>query len=255
MISPCDQISEQMGGLFTCEKTARGYVRIRTPYLLPDGDIIDLFLRDDGKYHTLTDLGETLRWLRCNALTARKTIKQRQLIADVCRTCGIELFKGQLTLRTEAESGFAEKVTRLAQACLKVADIWFTFRTRSGQSVSDEVSDLLETKNIQFERNERQVGRSGRMYTIDFHTYAANSSSLVLVLATGTRGATRRISEHVMATWHDLSNLRSQSQVRFVSLFDDTVDVWQSEDFRIVEDFSDVRRWSRPEEFMETITV
>ena len=32
------------------------------------------------------------------------------------------------------------------------------------------------------------------------------------------------------------------------TLFDDTEDVWQDEDFRLVEDLSEVARWSRPDE-------
>lgn len=34
----------------------------------------------------------------------------------------------------------------------------------------------------------------------------------------------------------------------FVSLFDDTADVWADEDFRLVEPLSTVSRWSRPDE-------
>jgi hypothetical protein len=37
--------------------------------------------------------------------------------------------------------------------------------------------------------------------------------------------------------------------LRFISLFDDTSDVWTEEDFRLVEDLSTVTRWSRPDEF------
>ena len=35
----------------------------------------------------------------------------------------------------------------------------------------------------------------------------------------------------------------------FVSLFDDTPDVWANEDFRLVEPLSTVSRWSWPDEF------
>jgi len=38
-----------------------------------------------------------------------------------------------------------------------------------------------------------------------------------------------------------------------VSLFDDTVDVWAGEDFRLVEGLSTVTRWSRPDEFASVL--
>ena len=35
----------------------------------------------------------------------------------------------------------------------------------------------------------------------------------------------------------------------FVSLFDDTEDVWHQEDFNLVDEYSEIARWSQPEEF------
>jgi hypothetical protein len=47
-----------------------------------------------------------------------------------------------------------------------------------------------------------------------------------------------------------LSHLKLvQAKLSFVSLFDDTEDVWQEEDFRLVQKLSTVARWSRPDEF------
>ena len=71
----------------------------------------------------------------------------------------------------------------------------------------------------------------------------------MFLLSTGSRAATRRITEHVVAGWHDLSHLKLvQAHLAFVSLFDDTQDLWQDEDFSLVEGLSDVARWSRPDE-------
>ena len=86
----CEAIAEQIGGLFSCTPV-REYVRIRTPFLYPDGDVIDLFLKESQGNVTLTDLGETLRWLRGQSISQRRSAKQQQLIEDVCLTHGIEL--------------------------------------------------------------------------------------------------------------------------------------------------------------------
>ena len=40
----------------------------------------------------------------------------------------------------------------------------------------------------------------------------------------------------------------------FVSLFDDTADVWADEDFRLVEPLSMVSRWSRPDELAAVLS-
>ena len=85
MNTVCELITEQMGLLYTCSP-ADQYIRIQTPFLYPDGDIIDIFFQGEGNTGTLTDLGETMRWLRMQTITQRQTLKQQQLIADICLT-------------------------------------------------------------------------------------------------------------------------------------------------------------------------
>ena len=73
---------------------------------------------------------------------------------------------------------------------------------------------------------------------------------MVFLLSTGSRGASRRIVEHVLAGCLDLSHLTAgRHDLAFVSLFDDTNDVWREEDFNLVEQQSEIARWSRPEQF------
>ena len=255
MATPCEAIAERIGGLFSCTPV-REYVRIRTPFLYPDGDVIDLFLKESQGTLTLADLGETLRWLRGQSISQRRSAKQQQLIEDVCLTHGVELYKGMLMLRLRPGEELASAVTRLAQAALRVADIWFTFRTRAVESATDEVADFLGEHAIAFERGERLAGRSGRTWTVDFYTRTPRRSSLIYVLSTGSRGAARGLVEHVVAAWYDLSHLKVGPEARrFVSLFDDTMDVWTEEDFRLVAELSEVSRWFRPDDLIPLLAA
>jgi hypothetical protein len=215
---------------------------------------VDVFARDRASTLTVTDLGEALGWLRLQTIASRRTPKQQRLVQDVCQTQGVELFKGQLLLRCKDKSQFANAVVRLGQAAVRVADLWFTTRTRSVESVTDEVSDLLIERSIPYERAVKLAGRSGREWTVDFQTRTQEQSALVCVLASGSRAAARRVAEHVVAAWHDLNNLKTGAQpTRFVSLFDDTSDVWAEEDFRLVESGPDVCRWSEPDQFAQVL--
>jgi hypothetical protein len=64
------------------------------------------------------------------------------------------------------------------------------------------------------------------------------------------------VVEHVVTTWHDLSHLKlGQQPLEFVSLFDDTLDVWRPEEFRLVEEFSTVTRWSAQDELAALLTA
>ena len=225
------------------------------PISIRDGDNIDLFCKIVDDVTTVTDLAETTGWLRMQSPALRRSPKHRRLIEDACVTHGIEFYRGMLQARCRRGDELAVVVTRVAQAALRVSDLWFTFRTQSVQSITNEVGDFLVEKELKFERSERLAGRSGRGWTVDFHVRAESRSSLVQVLSTGNRAAAHSICAHVLAAWHDLNHLVAGPEaLNFVSLFDDTADVWSDENFRLVEPLSMVTRWSRPDEFAAVLS-
>ena len=121
MATPCELITEQMGLLYTCSPVGQ-YIRIQTPFLYPDGDIIDIFFQGEGDIDTLTDLGETMRWLRMQTISQRQSRKQQQLIADICLTHNVELYRGMFMVRVKRSEDFefVDAMTRLSQ-CILVA--------------------------------------------------------------------------------------------------------------------------------------
>lgn len=255
MSNICTAIKDNIGVLFTCSEVNE-YVRIRTPFLFPDGDVIDIFVKQKEGLINLTDLGETVRWLRMQSTSQRRSPKQRKLIEDICLNHGIEFFKGMLVLRVRHGDDVPSSVMRLAQACMRVADIWFTFRTRAVETITDEITDFLSEKAVPFERSERLPGRSGQVWRPDFHTRTPKQSSLIYVLSTGSKVAARGISEHVLAAWYDLSHYAAgPERLKFISLFDDTVDVWTDKELKLVSDLSDIAWWSKPDEFYDKIAA
>ena len=250
----CQDLERNIGALFTCSEQG-DYLRVRTPYLYPDGDNIDLFCKVEGHVVTVSDLAETTGWLRMQSAAMRRSPKQRRLIEDTCVTHGIEFYRGMLQARCRQDDELAQVVTRVAQAALRVSDLWFTFRTQAVQFIVDDVADFLTECAFGFDRNERLAGRSGRGWVVDFHVRTELRSSLVQVLSTGSRASAHRISEHVLAAWHDLNHLAAGPEaLTFVSLFDDTADVWADEDFRLVEPLSVVSCWSRPDELASILS-
>lgn len=250
MITTCETIANHVGALFSCTPI-NAYTRIRTPFLYPDGDVVDLFLKEGSSELILSDLGETLRWLRMQTPTQRKSKKQRQLVNDVVQTTGVELFRGEILTRVNNIEQLGEASIRLSQATIRVADIWFTLRNQSFESIADEVEEFLVSENVKYERNVKLLGRSTRQWTIDFQTFTPRRSSLVSVLSTGSRGATRQLTNNVVAAWVDLSQYQAMNPpYRFISLFDDTVDIWDEDDFRLIEGYSEIVRWSDPNELL-----
>ena len=250
----CASIGRTLPPLFVCSPAPQEGIRVRTPMLYPDGGVVDVFILEQGTGYTVTDFGDALGWLSLQSVSRQRSPKQQMLIQDVCQTLRIEQLQGQLVLRSVTDDALAESVVRVAQAAVRVSDLWFTLRSQSLQSTADEVDEWLREKQIPFERQVQRQGRSTRNWNVDFETYTDNRTSLVFLLSTGTRGAVRRLTEHVFTGCGDLSHLKvSQPTLSFVSLFDDTEDVWQPEDFNLVEVHSEIARWSRPDEFENII--
>lgn len=239
----CDILGGSLRELFRCSQEG-DLTKISTPYLYPDGDIIDLFVKlssDDG-VGIVSDLGETVRWLRSQTITAKRSPRQTAMIQDICMTHGVEFFKGMIRQRFHNERELADVAARVTEASIRISDLWLTFRNRSIESVSQEVEEFLKIKEIPFEKSPQLVGRSGRIWTPAFQTSTSRKSSLVYILSTGSKSAARSISEHVLAGWFDLSHYKVGPQpAAFVSLFDDTADVWSEQDFNLVRPLSKSR--------------
>jgi hypothetical protein len=75
-------------------------------------------------------------------------------------------------------------------------------------------------------------------------------------MLSGSRTVAHSYAEHVFSSFYDLTQLAMGSRpTSFVALFDDTLDVWQPEDVRLVAEISDVAYFSKPEAFLELIAA
>ncbi len=251
---PCKLIVDQIGKLFKCDPmtiSAESYVRIQTPYTYPDGDVIELFYRDSPSGPLLTDFGETLRWLSGQTVTERRTKRHNELIEDVCSTHRVKFDKGLLSIRVPKSEMMADAVMRLAQAALRIADLSFTFRGRLFESFDDEVADFLVDRQVTVERRAKVSGET-KSWTVDLRVVPQPyHEALVYTLSTESKGLVRRLTNDVVAAFYDLRSQRDGK--RFISLFDDSVDVWEEADFKELESLSEIAIWSKPDTFFERL--
>ncbi len=254
---PCEKIAAQLGGMFTCARHEQ-YIRIRTPFLYPDGDVIDVYLVEQGGKLALTDFGESLRWLRAQTSGMRKSPRQKMLIHDVCITHMAELQNGMLVVKLDSVESIADGIVRIGQASSRVADLCFTMRTRVTQSATDEVEEYLRERPVQFDRGYTMLGESGKNWMVDFRVVANDNVSLVQVLSTGSRATAKNVVYQVVSMWTDIvpPNQMIGTSTKRVTLFDDTSDIWEPSDFVLVSKVSDdVARWSKPEDFDRAIRM
>lgn len=246
----CEALRATLPALFQCSLAPQGAVRVRTPFLYPDGDVIDVFVEERGDDYLLTDYGEALGWLRAQSFGDDLTVSQTRMTQDICVTLGVEFDRGQLTLHDMDALALSDAVHRVGQAMVRVADIWFTFQPRDLKTIGDEVDGWLREQRFEFQKLKPYRGRSGRVWTVDYEVLAKTRRSLVFLLSTSNPSWARRLSERVVAECSDLSDLpRQREGLSFVSLFDDSANVWREEDFALVGSVSRIATWSRPDEF------
>ena len=112
-----------LSGLFDCSPTGRGAARVRTPFVYPDGDIVNVFVESNGHGYCVTDCGETLGWLQLQGLSDALTPDQQYLINDVCTTLGVGFSCGEMSANSSDEASLIDAVHRVGQASVRVCDV------------------------------------------------------------------------------------------------------------------------------------
>jgi len=250
----CTKISDTLSQFFSCEGKG-GFQELQTPFLYPDGDCVSLYIesKQDGTL-TVSDFGESVRWLRSNTKALKRTPRQNLIIQDICLTHDVEFTNGVLQVAGLQESEVSEAMFRVSQAVIRVSDIWLTFRNRTIQSTTDDVSGYFDEKLIEYDRNKKETGMSGRTWTVDFYSKTAQKNAFISVLSSGSRQAAKSSVDHVFACFYDIRSADNDGLPRArVSLVDDSNDVWDEADFKLLSEVSDVVFWTQPEKILATI--
>ena len=249
-------LSAALPPLFQCSPAPREGVLVQTPFLYPDGGVVEVCVIERNGRFAVTDHGEAMGWLGIQSVRGNLSPKQRHLVDDVVQTLGVELNRGRLLLWCDDVSELGEAVHLVGQAVVRVSDVWFAQRQHAAATVKDEIAEWLTQAKIRFEPDVLKSGRSGREWQIDYQTDTKAGSALVSVLTTGSRGAANRIIERTLSGWVDLHHLKAdQPQLAFISLFDDTTDVWGEADFMLVNEWSEIALASRPDGFVQMLTT
>ena len=251
----CAHLQHSTSSLFECQARPQGDVRVRTPFLLPDRDVVDLFVKIDNRDLHVSDYGLALSWLRTHSATGKLSPPTREHIEDLMQTLDVRLYRGQIEIRgaTAAEVGFA--IHKVGQAVVRVAELFRTMRTHTVRSVADDVEDWLRQREFGVTRRSKVFGRTAS-WTIDFEIRAAHRTSLVYLLSSGSRAGARDVRNRVYTGFSDIRLGSSKPpEDTLVSLIDDISDVWSDEDFALLRQVSRVAIWSMPDEIESILTT
>ncbi len=99
------EFSLALDSLFKFDDFKEGVIRVETPFTYPDGDQIDVFIKEKDDLFVVTDFGSTLQWLQtCTDVDILdlhgQAIDRILQNYDICRS-GFELFLDASTFKHE----------------------------------------------------------------------------------------------------------------------------------------------------------
>jgi hypothetical protein len=241
----CEELRQKVRGLalvVECDVVKSGALRFATPFRYSDGSQVDLFLTEKdvlfGHKYVLSDFGQTTAYLLDLQIKPWATKRRKQVIADVCRALEVEQADGQLQIRLRDSdlADLSEAVVRLAQACIRVADLTLTQRLGAPSVFREELEEFLADENLEYEESITLVGRFEKDVPVDFRVYGRHVKSLVLTLSTANTAAAHGLGNEVFRRWYDLEPYRPDHQA--VTVWDTRNDVFHDDDLARLRDVS-----------------
>jgi hypothetical protein len=223
----------------------RGHLRLETKFLYPDRSSVDVFVLHPPPGSivptapVLSDLGQTTTWLADVQVRPWQSKKRQRFIEDTLYTLGIHQNGGALETSFEPlHDSFEDAVIRLGQACVRVADLFFTRRSTLQVNATEEVEELISDAELPYEPNAQLAGRHGNVVVVDFLVAGRRNKSAVLTLAAQYTASAHSSANEVFRKLYDLDTpMRSEQRV---TVYDDRYDVYRSDDLDRIRDLSEL---------------
>lgn len=185
------------------------YYEINTPFLDPDNDYTQFYVKMENGTVYFTDDGYTINRLEMNGfkLTPNRKKQLNQIINRYC----VRLDGQELTLSAPA-SEVAQKKHAFIQCILHVTDLYLTVRTKTSSFFLDDIQDFFVTNDIFCMDNVQFTGKSGFIHSYDFAMQRTKNKPERLCLAINT--PTKSSMSNALFAWNDtLPSRKSDSRL------------------------------------------
>jgi hypothetical protein len=244
-IHDIDMIANELCMVRSKDVVPRGHLRLETKFLYPDRSSVDVFVVNDAQQQlvagspVLSDLGQTTAWLADVQVRPWQSKKRQRFLEDAIYVLGVRQNGGALeTEFAPNHQDLEDAVIRLGQACVRVADLSFTRRSSLAVTATDEVEELISDADLAYQANASLRGRHGNIVVVDFLVEGRRRKSAVLTLAAQSAATAHTVANEVFRKHYDLDTPQRGEQR--VTVLDDRVDVYRSEDIDRLRDVCEV---------------
>ncbi len=109
--------------LYDCKDGPNGTTAILTPFIFPNGDLLELFVDETLEGFVVSDLGETWGWLFRTSGMEDLTSGCRKQIREIENGTGVQFQRGTLRYRCNSGADLASGVHLVAQAAMQMAEL------------------------------------------------------------------------------------------------------------------------------------
>ena len=222
-------------------------MRVVTPYLYPDHDQIELFVRERGNKVVVSDLGETLRHLETLGLEVISNQKRWFQMQHIVTGLRVQV-QDSIILKESSKEDVGETIFDVLAACKAVADLIYSTRAYEPATFEDEVAEYLEEGNLELERRVKIVGESGTKYTVSLQVPVGQKVALIETLSPKSSAGVRGQVNAAFRMWSDVNH-----GVRKFSFLNDEIFVFRQEDLLLLQRVSSVHRWTARQELLAAL--
>jgi len=235
----------------SCKKLANGRFSVVLPFLYPDHDNVEMFVREFGDDVVVSDLGETLRRLDTIGMNIQASGKFAYQAERISSGFNVAIEKGVLCKRgTRQELGTL--FFDVLSASMAIGDLAFGSRGYQPLTFIDEVAKVLLINAFDFEKRHEIRGKTTTQYHVDFQVKAPHRVSLVQALGARSQAGVRKWVNATYRMWNDVE-IGAGLVVRKVSLLNDEVTKVKPEDESLLKSVSDVYRWTERQQVLTAL--
>lgn len=221
------QLSEHLLRGSVCRPSEAGYEVLSTPFLYPDRDNVELFLKiaSDGKL-VVSDLGQTIMKLSEYGFQPETSPRRRGMIFQIVSSLNVRYENGSLVVVAD-ETNFGTRTWDLLMAVQRLSDLVFTVQSYTRATFGDEFENYVVERKLAYERGVQIELPGGYRFTADF---LIKGEKVVQLLSASSAGYARERVDRVYVNFSELS--RAQDKRQRLAVIDTRQPVW---DLRLID--------------------
>ena len=145
------------------------YYELTIPYLDRFNDYLQIYVKQDenGKI-SITDDGYIIGNLLSGGMSLRANSARKQALDRIIRNYSLQLRGDDITATATAQD-FPQKKHMMVQAMLAIDDLYETNADKVKNYFAEDMQTFLDANEIFYSRDFSLVGKTGSLYTYDFH--------------------------------------------------------------------------------------